>query len=830
MKIINIRESLKGMDIDTNFRHNLTGLYESLILNEDKKEKLVKYIDAYDIDATNKFLSNEFSSQGLMEYYEDDEFDDDELASIYGGDTTYCPDCGAKKVYDEDGFAYCAKCDESLNEDINESQLETEIKETVKNSMMEFGFPEDDALAYSVVEIKPTESGDMLQVEVRAELNYEDITKLSDKLDTIVQKYDPNAYFEPVMPGIIEAFVSVEETDNNVDPELVELYTEQINACNTLDELREVYLDFKKFREHMSQGTVEEINVVLDAKIDLITAETGDPTIRESLEEGIFDKIKSGAKAVGNKIKTTTKNELNSIKDAKYRIDADKAQQAKESSSKDKASATSKIKDTLGGEIDMTRAGKDEEELTQLDRQVSGDKVASKPDYSNNKKGTTKTGHDLEKAIVDAYKRGEVYLSDIGESLEEDYIDDDISFFGDYDYYDDEDTTFFEGGMEYEWVDKRITSHDAKDMDGFLNTWYVASAKSIDDGETYYFVIDDTDFIDWGPCDTEDEAREFVLAKDSDYDDLDEAKKKKGNLLNRVNKALKENVDDEISYEVGIAFNNSSYEFLYEFLDSFDNKEEAITYAKEQTKKLSDDEYYNDGDYIVVVLAVPEDDEGGNASDLEVARFDINTSLDESKKRKGSLKDKVNKALKESRPDKDIKTTTNKVTIKYGNSVKEVETCKPIKVTNKQLDSYKDNYSIVDVLDESKSINEENELSTEHAKESIVDAIKRVYECGGFDKLPVGREDAVTIDIAGPDKDRLVGYFEKQPEFKYDMNNESDIISHEFISDKYDVEVFDTFIQMYKIPQTESLEEQKLEESSLLDKVNAALAREENNI
>lgn len=71
------------------------------------------------------------------------------------------------------------------------------------------------------------------------------------------------------------------------------------------------------------------------------------------------------------------------------------------------------------------------------------------------------------------------------------------------------------------------------------------------------------------------------------------------------------------------------------------------------------------------------------------------------------------KSIKESRPDKDIITTTNKVTIKYGNSVKEVETCKPIKVTKKQLDSYKDNYSIVDVLEESKFINEGARLTVD---------------------------------------------------------------------------------------------------------------------
>lgn len=44
------------------------------------------------------------------------EFSDDEVedalthANVYGGDSSYCPVCGADKAYDEDGFAYCPEC------------------------------------------------------------------------------------------------------------------------------------------------------------------------------------------------------------------------------------------------------------------------------------------------------------------------------------------------------------------------------------------------------------------------------------------------------------------------------------------------------------------------------------------------------------------------------------------------------------------------------------------------------------------------------------------------------------------------------------------------
>ena len=106
-------------------------------------------------------------------------------------------------------------------------------------------------------------------------------------------------------------------------------------------------------------------------------------------------------------------------------------------------------------------------------------------------------------------------------------------------------------------------------------------------------------------------------------------------------------------------------------------------------------------------------------------------------------------------------------------------------------------------------LDESTELSTEHSVVSVVDRVKEVYEAGLFNKLPVGRDKAFTLEISGPDKERLAGYFRKQPEFNYELNRDQGIVSHEFISDKYDVEIFDSFISMYQIPQNESLNEWK---------------------
>lgn len=89
---------------------------------------------------------------------------------------------------------------------------------------------------------------------------------------------------------------------------------------------------------------------------------------------------------------------------------------------------------------------------------------------------------------------------------------------------------------------------------------------------------------------------------------------------------------------------------------------------------------------------------------------------------------------------------------------------------------------------------------------SIVDMIKMGYEHGLFDRLKnVGRENAYTVDISGLDKDRIIGYFDKRKEFNREDHTEAGVHSVEFISNTLDIEVFDSFVQIYRIPQDESI-------------------------
>lgn len=91
---------------------------------------------------------------------------------------------------------------------------------------------------------------------------------------------------------------------------------------------------------------------------------------------------------------------------------------------------------------------------------------------------------------------------------------------------------------------------------------------------------------------------------------------------------------------------------------------------------------------------------------------------------------------------------------------------------------------------------------------SIVDAFKKAFELGMFKKLDaIGRENAQTFDISSVDKDRIIAYMDKQSDFNREDNMDSGIHSAEFVSNDLDIEVFDDFVRVYRLPQNESLDE-----------------------
>ena len=118
-------------------------------------------------------------------------------------------------------------------EDINAAYSEAKIQDLVEDlknviwmkvsnvaTSDSFGFDEDEVNDYFFVDVTPTEIGgnhqEAVRVEVRAEVSYDGLEKLMEALNPIIESYDSYAYFEPVEPGIIEAYVSVDEVDMSV--------------------------------------------------------------------------------------------------------------------------------------------------------------------------------------------------------------------------------------------------------------------------------------------------------------------------------------------------------------------------------------------------------------------------------------------------------------------------------------------------------------------------------------------------------------------------------------------------------------------------------------
>ena len=94
--------------------------------------------------------------------------------------------------------------------------LKSKIREVATSE--EFGFDVLEVDDYFYLEIEELDDG-RIRVEVRAEVDYEGLEYLANELDPIIQKYDKNSYFEPVEPGIIDAYISdvkfLEESDQN---------------------------------------------------------------------------------------------------------------------------------------------------------------------------------------------------------------------------------------------------------------------------------------------------------------------------------------------------------------------------------------------------------------------------------------------------------------------------------------------------------------------------------------------------------------------------------------------------------------------------------------
>lgn len=91
------------------------------------------------------------------------------------------------------------------------NELVKEIQDTIYNVASKYlkaeGWEMSDIADYFVVDVQEVEPG-VIRAEIRGELEYEQLSELCNQLDKVIAvKFDKDAYFEPVEPGIAEAFI-----------------------------------------------------------------------------------------------------------------------------------------------------------------------------------------------------------------------------------------------------------------------------------------------------------------------------------------------------------------------------------------------------------------------------------------------------------------------------------------------------------------------------------------------------------------------------------------------------------------------------------------------
>lgn len=120
-----------------------------------------------------------------------------------------------------------------------------------------------------------------IRVEVRAELSYEGMINMSELLDPIVEKYDPDSYFDMVEPGIMEAYLCNYDVTAST----------AINGATEEDAFNE--LDRDLFNPPYPDDEEDELeDIELDFNVDIHIDVKDDGDWEESIgEENLSDEI-----------------------------------------------------------------------------------------------------------------------------------------------------------------------------------------------------------------------------------------------------------------------------------------------------------------------------------------------------------------------------------------------------------------------------------------------------------------------------------------------------------------------------------------------------------
>lgn len=183
---------------------------------------------------------------------------------------------------------------------------------------------------------------------------------------------------------------------------------------------------------------------------------------------------------------------------------------------------------------------------------------------------------------------------------------------------------FIEDGKEWKWYNQ---IGDTVHID--FDNWAVWEAHEKDEGYPAYFIVDvDTGFIDWGPCDTKEEAADFLDSKQSDEEDIDFSVTdyEDDYYVDESVETLKEDSLDDIPWSREQAINRiiSVYE------DASDDYQDYIVSELVRLSGFPDESYIGGIDIDEPIWE--------RISDKQLRWLDNTISLDDSNKRKSECK------------------------------------------------------------------------------------------------------------------------------------------------------------------------------------------------
>lgn len=192
-----------------------------------------------------------------------------------------CKYCGTE-TYEKPDNESLEEAVEKKIVDIDNTQLmKTITDETSKFITDTLMYDQDFVDDYVFVDVNDYDD-DRVKIEIRTELEFDQLSRLGDYLNSFVKDIDPEAYFEHETSTILVCYLRKDQTDDVVDEEAVAEWTAIFNNCKSRNEVIDNY---ESLKDKVDDGTITF--GTLDKLFDIIV-EKIEEFPEEEVNEGLF--------------------------------------------------------------------------------------------------------------------------------------------------------------------------------------------------------------------------------------------------------------------------------------------------------------------------------------------------------------------------------------------------------------------------------------------------------------------------------------------------------------------------------------------------------------